>query len=231
MNPLLQDDSLTEKTIRLEARSITLTLIEAPERFLEQLSREDSQGRLYLPYWTYLWESAIALARQVKKLDNQLKNAKALELGCGFGLTGIAACQVGATVIFTDTEYDALRFARHNAEQNGVAQHAEFVQMDWNAPSFNCKFAYILAADVIYEEHHWTPIVTLLQHHLTPQGIALFSEPNRNNAIGFFHALCDNGFTYQKCTYPIELNGNTITVGIYTVQRASDFAYGRPVLL
>ena len=82
----------------------------------------------------------------------RLKDAHILEIGCGFGLTGIVACQMGGRVVFTDAEQEALRFAHHNAEQNGVSQRADFVQMDWNTPCFNRKFPYILAADVIYEE-------------------------------------------------------------------------------
>ena len=45
----------------------------------------------------------------------------------------------------------------------------------------------------------------LLQAYLAPNGIALFSEPNRKNAIGFFKLLNENDFTYQKST-PILLS-------------------------
>ena len=126
---------------------------------------------------------------------------------------------MGARVVFTDAEREALRFAEHNAEQNGVQEKADFVQMTWNAPCFNCKFPYILAADVIYEEHHWPPIMALLQDYLTTDGMALFSEPNRTNAIGFFKHVTDNGFTYQKFTLPVTLDRETSQVSIYTVRR------------
>ena len=166
MKTELRDYPLTSTIIKLKTGRIQLTVIKEPDWFLEQLSREDSQGKLYLPYWTYLWESSIALARYAEQLGTHLKNTTVLEIGCGFGLTGIVACRMGARVIFTDAEREALRFAYHNAEQNSVSQHADFVQMDWNTPCFNRKFRYILAADVIYEEHHWQPIITLLQEHL-----------------------------------------------------------------
>ena len=217
----LQDYPLTSTIIKLKTGRVQLTLIKEPDWFLEQLSQEDSEGKLYLPYWTYLWESSIGLARHVEKIGTRLKDAHILEIGCGFGLTGIVACRMGARVIFTDAEHGALRFAHHNADQNGVSQSADFVQMDWNTPCFNCRFPYILAADVIYEEHHWMPIVTLLQNYLTPNGIALFSEPNRNNAIGFFKLIGDNGFAYQKSICPVTLDGKTSQVSIYTVRRVN----------
>ena len=221
MKTRLQDYPLTTTTIALKTGQVKLTLIEEPDWFLEQLSREDEEGRLYLPYWTYLWESSIALARHIEKIGTSLKNTNVLEIGCGFGLTGIAACQAGANVVFTDAEQEALRFAAHNAAQNGVRQHAGFVQMDWNTPCFNCKFPYILAADIIYEEPHWLPIIKLLQEFLvSPNGIAIFSEPNRSNAVGFLKRLSDNGFTYQKSTCPVTLDDKTSHVSIYTVQRS-----------
>lgn len=219
MKTRLQDYPLTSTIIKLKTGRVQLTLIEDPDWFLEQLSREDKEGKLYLPYWTYLWESSIGLARHVEIIGPRLKDARILEIGCGFGLAGIVACQMGARVVFTDAEQEAVRFAQHNADQNIVEENADFVQMDWNTPCFNCKFSYILAADVIYEEQHWAPILSLLQNHLSPDGIALFSEPNRGNAIGFFKHIMDNGFTYQKSTLPVTLDRQTSQVSIYTVQR------------
>ena len=217
----LRNYPLTSTIIKLKTGRVQLTLIEDPDWFLEQLSREDKEGKLYLPYWTYLWESSIGLARHVETIGTRLKDARILEIGCGFGLAGIVACQMGARVVFTDAEQEAVRFAQHNADQNGVEENADFVQMDWNTPCFNCKFPYILAADVIYEEHHWTPILSLLQDYLSPDGIALFSEPNRGNAIGFFKHIVDNGFTYQKSTVPVTLDRQTSQVSIYTVRHVN----------
>lgn len=221
METKLRDYPVTNTTIALETGQVQLMLIEEPDWFLEQLSREDSEGKLYLPYWTYLWESSIALALHVEKLGARLKDTQVLEIGCGFGLTGIVAGQVGARVVFTDVERDALHFAERNAVQNGVRQNADFIQMDWNTPCFNYEFPYILAADVIYEEPDWTPIVTLLQNYLAPNGVAFFSEPNRSNAVGFFKLISDSGFVYQMSTCPVTLDGKTAEVAIYTVQRAS----------
>jgi predicted nicotinamide N-methyase len=221
MKTELRDYPLTSTIIKLKTGRVQLTIVKEPDWFLEQLSREDSEGKLYLPYWTYLWESSIGLARHIEKMGARLKDAHILEIGCGFGLTGIVACQMGGRVVFTDAEQEALRFAHHNAEQNGVSQRADFVQMDWNTPCFNRKFPYILAADVIYEEPDWTPIAALLQNCLAPNGIALFSEPNRSNAAGFFKLIRDNGFAYQKSICPVTLDGKTAEVCIYTVQRAS----------
>ncbi len=221
MKIALGDYPLTCTSIKLKTGGVQLTRIADPDRFLEQLSREDSAGRLYLPYWTYLWDSAIGLARHVEKIGSRLNGTDVLEIGCGFGLTGIVACLMGARVVFTDVEQEALRFAAHNAAQNAVLARADFVQMDWNAPCFTQEFRTLLAADVIYEAAHWTPIIALLQTCLHPNGNALFSEPGRSNAPEFLKQLCESGFTYQTATYSGAPDSDTPAVRIYTVRHAN----------
>ncbi len=218
MKNYLNDYPVTDTTIQLSTREIQLTIVDKPDRFLDKLSRENREGRLFLPYWIYLWESAIGLARHISELGGTLSDTHVLEIGCGFGLAGITACQAVAKVVFTDFEHDALLFAKHNAEQNQV-HSAIFVQMDWNAPCFQDKFDVILASDVIYEEQNWQPILSLLQNLLSPDGVAFFSEPNRKNADGFFKCIRDNGFTHQKSICSISLNQKTTRINIYTVKR------------
>ena len=157
---------VAEQTIPLTTGHIRMAVIDDPDQFLDTLSKEDSCGTLHLPYWTYLWPSAIGLAHYLDR-NHGLAEQRVLEIGCGFGLAGIVACQKGGGVLFTDYERDTLTFARYNALQNGCADQASFVQMDWNAPCLKGKFSRILASDVIYEETHWNPILALIQTHLT----------------------------------------------------------------
>ncbi len=208
----------TNTTLKIGNEEILLTIVDDPDRFLDKLSKEDRNGRLYLPYWTYLWESAIGLAHHVSGLGATLSGQHILEIGCGFGLAGIVACQAGAKVVFTDFEHDALQFALHNSQLNGI-ENGVLVQMDWNTPCFNSKFDVILASDVIYEEQNWESILGLLLNLLVSDGIAIFSEPNRKNADGFFKCITENGFTFEKTTCPISLDQKSAQINIYTVKR------------
>jgi len=215
----LKSYPITHTTIQLNDREIELAVIDEFERFLDELSREDNEGRLYLPYWSCLWDSAIGLAYHVSESEERFFGQHTLEIGCGLGLAGIAACQAGAKVVFTDFEHDALLFAKHNAQQNGI-DSAIFVQMDWNAFCFQDKFDVILASDVIYEEQNWEPILSLLQNLLSDNGIAIFSEPNRKNADGFFECIRENGFTYHKSICSISLNQKSTRINIYKIEHA-----------
>lgn len=218
MNNKLPDYPLRNNRISLKNREIQLTIVDQPDQLLEKLSKENSDGTLYLPYWTYLWNSSIGLAHHIAKLGNSLSGKNVLEIGCGYGLAGIVASLTGAKVVFTDFENDALLFARYNILQNGV-NSANIVQMDWNAACFRSKFDVILASDVIYEEQNWKPIIGLLQGLLEPNGVAIFSEPDRKNADGFFISIRENGFTFEKTTCDILVNQKTSSINIFTIKR------------
>ena len=210
---------IEEKNIPLITNQIRMTIVDDPDQLLDTLSKEDQWGTLHLPYWTYLWPSAIGLARYLD-LSRNFEGERTLEIGCGFGLAGIVACQKGGVVLFTDYERDTLAFARYNALQNRCADRAAFVQMDWNTPCLKGEFSRILASDVIYEDTHWNPILTLLQTYLAPDGEAIFSEPNRTSASGFLKRLSRYGFTYTEQTDDVVgLDGVVFKITIYCLRR------------
>ena len=210
---------IKRESIPLAARQITITVVKQPDDFLEDLSRADSDGTLHLPYWMYLWASAVGLGHHLERMAT-LTGQQVLELGCGFGLAGIVACQEGASVLFTDYEREALRFAQYNALQNRCADRATFLQMDWNAPCLKGKFSRILASDVIYEEKNWQPIITLMQKHLVADGEVILSEPNRTNTGQFFELIGFHGFAYKEYGYTVCLEDDPSTVTVYHIKRS-----------
>ena len=212
-----QHYSIKKEFIPLSARQITLTVVEQPDDFLEAFTREDSGGRLHPPYWMYLWASAVGLCHHLERMV-PLTGQRVLDLGCGFGLAGIVACQSGASVLFTDYEREALRFAQYNAVQNRCADRATFLQMDWNAPCLKGKFSRILASDVIYEAEDWHPILTLIQTHLAPDGEVILSEPNRNSASPFFKIASSHGFGYEEYGYTVCLEDDPSTITVYCMK-------------
>src|SRR3954463_14202358 len=70
------------------------------------------------PYWSVLWRSGMALARELGTLD--LRGKRGAERGCGLGIPSIAAARGGAEAIATDGDIDALALVRRNAAENGV---------------------------------------------------------------------------------------------------------------
>ena len=81
------------------------------------------------------------------------------------------------------------------------------------------QFTRILAADVVYEEKNWEPILALIQEYLAADGTAIIAEPNRANADGFFDLLKRYGFTSEEFGYTALLEEDPSTITVYCVRR------------
>jgi len=133
------------------------------------------------PYWSVLWRSGVALARELDGRD--LDGVRVVELGCGLALPSIAAARAGATVLATDESPEALELARLNASDNGV--EVETAVANWHAPGAlieRAPFELALAADVLYDRASVAPLLGLLPE-LAPE--AWLAEPGRPAAEPF----------------------------------------------
>lgn len=50
----------------------------------------------HIPYWTELWPSSIALCSWLSERRDEIAGRSCLDLGCGLGLTALAAASLGA---------------------------------------------------------------------------------------------------------------------------------------
>jgi predicted nicotinamide N-methyase len=114
-----------------------------------------------VPYWSVLWRSGVALAREVA--DSPPRGSRVVELGCGLGVPSLVAARAGADVLATDASGEALELLERNARENGL--RLATARVDWEAPDelFACgPFDLVLAADVLYERGTVASLLTLL---------------------------------------------------------------------
>ena len=133
------------------------------------------------PYWSVLWRSGLALARELDGM--QLRGRRVVELGCGLGLPSIAAARAGAEVLATDACPDALELVSRNADANHL--RVETATLDWSnpgEPAAQARFDLVLAADVLYERGSVAPLLSLLPD-LAPE--AWVADPGRPAAGAF----------------------------------------------
>lgn len=156
------------------------------ERLVDAIDVLDEDERI--PYWAELWPASVALARVVLRDPARVRGLRAIELGCGLGLAGLAAAAAGARVLATDYDPDAVAFARLNALANGPLPISHAV-MDWRRPIASRAFSLVLGADVLYEGRFLVPVHRALDALLTPGGSALLAEPGREVARPFFEML------------------------------------------
>jgi predicted nicotinamide N-methyase len=133
------------------------------------------------PYWSVLWRSGVALAREL--CEAELGGLRVVELGCGLGVPSLVAARRGASVLSTDESAEALELLERNAHENGLA--LQTARVDWSAPRTlvdRGPFDLVLAADVLYERASVGPLLSLI-HRLGPQ--AWIADPGRPAAPAF----------------------------------------------
>jgi predicted nicotinamide N-methyase len=133
------------------------------------------------PYWSVLWRSGVALAREVDEVA--LRGMRVIELGCGLAVPSIAAARAGADVLATDACSEALTLLARNAHLNGV--RLETATVDWAEADElvrRAPFHLVLAADIFYERASVAALLSLLPR-LAPE--AWLADPGRPAADAF----------------------------------------------
>ena len=144
------------------------------------------------PYWSVLWRSGVALARELDGVA--LGGMRVVELGCGLAVPSIAAARAGATVLATDACAEALSLVARNARLNEV--DVETATVDWGEPDMlvrRAPFDVALAADVLYERASVSVLLSLLPR-LAPT--VWLADPGRPASADFLEQAA--------CTWSIE---------------------------
>jgi predicted nicotinamide N-methyase len=165
-------DQLVPRTLDLPSGEITLL---QPRESSELPDDREVEWAPMVPYWSVLWRSGVALAREVDGLD--LEGRRVLELGCGLGPPSLAAARRGAAVLATDADPEALDLLKRNARDNGL--NLETALVDWSKADElvgRGPFDLVLAADVLYERPSVADLLRLLPR-LAPE--ALIADPGR----------------------------------------------------
>jgi predicted nicotinamide N-methyase len=171
-----------------------------------------------LPYWADIWPSSIVLAERLLELDGAGRTA--LELGCGVGLSTLAATSAGFDVLATDYYEDALDVTRANVFRNlGVMARTRLV--DWrHLPDDLGSFDLVVASDVLYEKEYAELLPIILDRVFAERGVALIADPGRVAAPIFVDAVARHGLVVRaKETRPFEAGEIKQKIDIYEIGR------------
>ena len=172
-----------------------------------------------LPYWADVWPSSLILAGKLLGLKGRGKTA--LELGCGVGLSTLAATTAGYDVLSTDYYEDALDVTRANVFRN-LGKLARTRLVDWrHLPDDLGRFDLVFASDVLYEEEYAELLPVILKRVLVPTGFALIADPGRVAAPVFVEACAQHGLAIrQKETRPFEAGEIKQKIDLYEIGRS-----------
>jgi len=182
----------------------------------------------HMPYWALLWPSGMALAEALLASPEVARQGRALELGCGLGVTALAALRVEADLWTADCFTEALAFCRYNTLRN-TGRRAHPLLLDWRGAAGRqaCvaagPFALVLAADVLYEPEDVSPLLDLVPRLLTPKGAFWLAEPGRRVSLAFTQAVTERGWRDEGNEYeriwPHDTKSTRVTVHRYTLPR------------
>src|SRR5262245_9248333 len=153
----------------------------------------------HMPYWSLLWPSGLALAEALLASPTLAQGQRALELGCGLGVTAIAALARGAHLWAADCFAEALLFTRYNTLRN-TGRTPQTLLLDWRTPMGRAAclerspFDLLLAADVLYEEEDRAPLLELAPRLLAPAGVFWLAQPGRRVSRAFVAAVHERGW-------------------------------------
>lgn len=173
------------ETFHINGRQLDL---HAPfERFDDLVDDALDTRRGDFPWWAMVWPAALALAEH---LDEPRPGAgRVIELGCGLGLPGLTAAQLGYEVTVTDNEPRALELVRKSARANGL-ELAGSRPLDWTRPGpQGVPLDLVIGADILYDRGLFEALFQLLPRLLARDGSALLSDPRREGVAAFLERL------------------------------------------
>jgi len=146
-----------------------------PDSGLWRLARSDPA--LAAPYWAYPWSGGLALARYLLDHPQTAEGRRALDLGAGSGLVGIAAARCGAReVIAAETDPYAAVALELNAALNGLAISLMAGDVTLGPPP---SVDLVLAGDVFYERELAGRVTAFLDRCVSAGIEVLVGDPGR----------------------------------------------------
>jgi predicted nicotinamide N-methyase len=196
------------------------------DRLIDEAAADPEQN---LPYWADIWPSGVALAARIARTPEIVSGNRVLEIGCGLGVTAVAALKAGADLLVTDYAPEALALCALNTRSQ-IGRKPQSLRINWRNPELKATsvlggaFPVVLAADVLYERRDIEPLLVLTEQVVAPGGELWLAEPNRVPALLVVETLKTRGWTCvtEQCDGPWpdpEDNRKGIVASIHCLRR------------
>jgi predicted nicotinamide N-methyase len=132
-------------------------------------------------YWDRIWPSEVALSEFLihQFFPKKLTGVAVLEIGCGTGLAGVVAAQLGAFTMFSDMVPVTLEAVKETCHLNHISDF-DTCTLDWSEKiESKERYDVVLGSEVFYDEAILADISHVLEQVLVPGGKGMFCDPNR----------------------------------------------------
>ncbi len=195
-------------TVRVGGDAVALWQVDDLERYVDRHALLASDDAPAPPYWAHLWSGARVLAAAVP-----VRGGRAVELGCGLGLPGLAAARRGAAVTFVDRARAPVAFVRASAAANDLGR-VDAVMADFTAGAVAARFDLVLLAEVLYDRAAFPAVAHAIAAALAPGGVALLADGARIDTRAFYPELRGLGLHVETTAHRVQADGVTETIAL-----------------
>ena len=168
------------------------------------------------PLWAKIWPASWVLAGYLAQMPTA-PTKQMIEIGAGSGLVSIVAASFGHSITLTESNPDALLFARANAQVNGCPQ-LPIMELDWNRPQLKDTVDYIVASEVAYKKEDLRALLGLFNRCLSPGGQILLAGEMRKVSKDFYQQL-EADFNVRVQKKKLHSNGDEIAIYLLQMSR------------
>lgn len=205
---------LTFDKLKVKEQTVRLLKIADIEEFLD--GKDPFADVTEFPFWVKLWEAAMVLSYVLASLPEP-KEKRLLEIGAGLGAPGIAAASCGFDVTLSDYEDIIMDFQKVSAAASGLS-NVDCVHLDWLDPPEMEPFDVLAAAEVLFREEFFEPLLDVFQKYLKPGGSIFLAHDAKRKCLPLFLERAKKDYHIAINKQVIRKDGEEIVIIINRLQ-------------
>ncbi len=199
---------LTFDKLKVKDKTIRLLKVADIEEFLD--GKDPFADVSEFPFWVKLWEAAMILSYALASLPEP-KGKTLLELGAGLGAPGITAAAYGFDVTLSDYENIIMDFQKVSIAASGL-NNVKCAHVDWLSPPEMEPFDVLTAAEVLFREEFFDPLLNVFRKYLKPGGTIYLAHDARRKCLPLFMERAKDEYDIAGGKQTIHKDGQDITI-------------------
>ena len=214
-NRIKKNYKLSFDKLTIANQTIRLLKVADIEEFLD--GKDPFADVTEFPFWVKLWESAMILSHAVTTLPDPAGKTM-LEIGAGLGAPGITAAACGFDVTLSDYEDIIMDFQKVSVAASGLA-NVNCIHLDWLDPPDIEPFDFLIAAEVLFREELFEPLLQVFDRFLKPGGSIFLAHDARRKCLPLFMERAKKEYNIAGKKQSMRKDGQDIAIIINRMQR------------
>ena len=194
--------------LKVNDQTIRLLKVDDIEEFLD--GKDPFSDVSEFPFWVKLWEAAMVLSYALASLPDP-KGQTLLEIGAGLGAPGITAAACGFDVTLTDYEDIIMDFQKVSVAASGLS-NVHCAHLDWLQPPEMQPFDILTAAEVLFREEFFDPLLEVFRKYLKPGGTIYLAHDARRKCLPLFMERAKEEYNIAGIKQTMRKDGQDITI-------------------